>query len=724
MKTFTLIKKELRNLFFSPLSLILISVLNIIPIIVFVTFLKANQTGTAYAGFENIVSFMVLVFALVIPVTSIISVCREKKNGTEEFLFSMPISRTDIVLSKIFSQIIFFALPTAIMAVFPFIFKSFGEVNLLHAYTALIMLEAFEIFIVSLCVMISSRIGKTVISFVISYSVIVLSFVSGVLSSLVRFLPFGTGFDRIFGGILFELSIFKKADTVVYELFDWTALFFFIVGAVIFTFIAIAKIKRNLATALLSVILVACVGVLPLLLPYSIRQIDVSTNKIYTTDESAKEYFASIDEEITVYLVNPYANEQEFYNSVVRMLEPYENIKLKIVNSVEDKEFVEKHELGDVDASLLSYAMVIEGSKRSVTLGLGDCLVYYNKRFGYLTVDEFQQRAKAYANVINQYGSYYDQMDESMKSDFQKIAQLLDSLQYETVSSWNLENVFAEAVSYVLADIPQEYLFMGHGEEVNAGNTYDFKANGSIPEDAELIVINSPSEDYSESEVNTVIDYIDNGGKLYMLTDVDNYSMPNLMRLLAHYGLSVENSVISVEEKDVLPISVNRSHEAFSGMSASEVTMKGVSKITVSEDSGYTYSPMLSYKHTEGEGDNTKVTEYPVSISVSKGDEKKITLFTGAVTFNSNDNGISEEELARVSPCVSYTMAWMFDGVELEKLQASPKVYQKLPYTVENAQIIKITVALVALTLAITFALTAYIVSRRLRSKRAIKSEE
>ena len=724
MRIFTLTKREIKSLFCTPWSLVFASVLSLIPIIALAVFLSINQAGTAYAGFESVLSFTVLVFALAIPVISIISVHKDRNGKTEDFLFSMPISRADAVISKIFSQIIFFALPTAIIAIFPLIFKSFGEINLLHAYTSLLMLEAFEIFIISLCVMIALRAHKAWVAFVISYSVVAFSFILGVLSSLVRFLPFGTGFDRVFGGILFELSIFKKVDTVVYELFDWTALLFFICGAIIFTLLAIVRVKRGAITVTVSAILVACIGILPLLLPYSVRQIDMSVNKTYSSDSSTKDYLSSVEEDITVYLIDPYANEQEFYDSVLRMLEPHDNIKLEIVNSLEDKDFLKKHELDKVENGMLAYAMVVEGPKRAVTLGMGDCLTYYNKNIGYLTVDEFRQRASAYANVLSQYGSYYDQMDESMQANLEKIAELLDSLQYETVPCWNIENVFVEAVSYVLADIPGEYLLSGHGEEVNAGSIYNFKENGSIPEDADLIVINSPSEDYSESEINTIIDYVDNGGKLYVLTDVDNYTMPNFMRLLSYYGLSVEGSAITVDEKDILPISVNTSHEAFSKMSAKEVMMKGVSKITVSEESKYSYSTMLSYKHTEGEGENVKVTEYPVAVSVSQGDEKRITLFTGATTFNTKDNGIGEEELERVSPCVSYTMSWMFDGVQLQKSQVTLKVYKKLPYSIPEGQSAKITVAFVCVVIAITASLTAYIISRRLRSKRAIKNEE
>ena len=721
----TLLKRELKSLFCAPLSLSVITVLNMIPTVAFIVFMKISQTQSAYAGFENMISLMAIVFAVAIPAVSVISFVRDKKSGVDEFIYSMPVARDSFLLSKIFSQIIFFALPTVIIAVFPPIFANFGEVNFAHCYTALILLEAFEIFVITLSLMIASKAGKAISSIVITYSVLVLSFVLGVLSPLVRFLPFGTKFDSAVSGILTELSIFKKVDTVGYELFDWTALAFFAVGAIIFTVTALKNRKRPLATVLVSILLVACIGVVPLLLPYSVRQIDINKNKLYTPSVSTEEYLSSVNEDITVYLIDPYTNEQELYNAIVRTVEMGKNIKLEIVNSAEDKAFLEKYGLENEAQESLSYAMIVQGEERWSFINGQDYFSYYNSNMGYLSASELQYRYTYCATIVNRYYSYYDKLSAEMQQAVTKCVAILESLDRETLVCLQFENAFVQSVAYVTADmIPTVYFLSGHGEEGTLANPYDFKENGRLPENADVAVINSPSEDYSESEIKTLIDYVDNGGKLFILTDVDNYSMPNIMSLLSNYGLTVDSNVISVDEKSVIPVSVNKEHEAFSAMSASEVTVKDVSKIAAAENSKYTYSPMLSYKHTVGEGDNAVTTEYPVAISVREGGEKKITLFTGAVTFNSSDNGISAEELERVSPCVTNVMTWMFDSFESGISPMPPKLYQKSIYIADDGHISKIAVALFAVALAITLSLSAYIVSRRLRSKRALEKDE
>ena len=719
----TLIRKELKSLFCNPITLFVISVLSLIPVIALAVFLKISQSQMAYAGFENIVSLMALAFAVAIPAASIISNFKDKKAGTDEFVYSMPVSKGMLILSRLLSQIIFFAIPTAIMAVFPVIYKGFGTVNLLHLYFALGLLFVFEIFIISLSVMISEKSGKVLTSIIIAYVVLALSFVLGILSSIVRFLPFGTGFDKIFTNILLELSVFKKVDTAVYELLDWTAIAFFACGAIIFTVIAIVKVKRKLATVLVSIVLVACVGVLPMLLPLSARQIDANKNKLFTPSDSVVDYLSNIDEEITVYLIDPYANDQELYNAIIRMIESSKKIKLEIINSSENEDFLKSYGLQNHSRELLSYGMIVQGEKRWSFIGGQDYFSYYNKTMGYLTASELEYRYTYCATLLNQYYAHYDKLSANMQKTLQKCAMILQSLEKETLECLELENAFVDAVAYVTADmIPTVYFLSGHGEEGTSANPYDFKANGKLPDNADVAVINSPSEDYSDSEIDFLMNYVDNGGKLYVLIDVDNYSMPNLMRLLAHYGLTVDANVISADNKTAVPVSVNKSHEAFSDMTASEVTVKNVSRINCAEGTKYTYSPMLSYKHKESE--EATETEYPVAISVSEGEEKRITLFTGATTFNSENNDISEEELERVAPCVTSVMNWMFDAFESDVKHNPPKLYQKSLYLADDGQITKIVVAFSAVIVALVISVLAYTLSRSMRSKRAAKFDE
>ena len=79
MRLFTLIKRELKSLFCNPFYLTVVSLLNVIPTVVFAYFLKVNQAKSGYAGFENIISLMAIVFAVAIPLVTITAICKEKR---------------------------------------------------------------------------------------------------------------------------------------------------------------------------------------------------------------------------------------------------------------------------------------------------------------------------------------------------------------------------------------------------------------------------------------------------------------------------------------------------------------------------------------------------------------------------------------------------------------------------------------------------------------------
>lgn len=68
----------------------------------------------------------------------------------------------------------------------------------------------------------------------------------------------------------------------------------------------------------------------------------------------------------------------------------------------------------------------------------------------------------------------------------------------------------------------------------------------SIPEDCDVLAIMSPSQDFLENEAQLVIDYVNKGGNIFLTRDVltQGTEMPNLQKVLALYGVSIENGYI------------------------------------------------------------------------------------------------------------------------------------------------------------------------------------
>ena len=748
---FNLYKRELKHLSRSLLVIASVLVLCAAIVTVFTVTLSSNSAEgegrTQIACFENLITVTSIFFAVVIPGVVVAAVAKDGHGEKPSYLDSLPVTAAQIVIAKILSVFTVFLLPIAFIAAVPPIMATLCSINFLSFYLSLFMLALFTAFIISLSFAIALKVKKAASAAVVVYSIIFASFALGIISPLTRFLPIGAAAGGVISEILNGLSIFEKLDYALFELFDWTALLFFLFGTALFSFLSVRAYKQNRrsgniskgkrkvkskdkkgkkkAFATVAVVLLFCIAVFPLLLPWSVRQIDVNKEKLYTPAGSVKEYLSDIDEEIRIYLIDPYTNEVKLHNAIIRTAQSGKNIKLKVINSATDKAFLEKYNLDGKNQADLSYAMIIETDKRWRFINKAEYFIYDNEKLGYMTQEELETRYTYCLSILYKYQSVYDSLSAEMKTLIDNYYAVAQSLQTETFVCLCVDRAIAEAVSYVTAEnIPTVYFLSGHGEQGAVSNPIDI-ANEDIPANAELIIVNSPSEDYSAEEVDKLTDYVDGGGKLYVMADKENYAMPNIAGLLSHYGLSVEDTVITEKESDIIDVSVNKKHEALSSLTAGTVTVKGVSGISVDTDnSKYTYTTMLSYKHTAEEEGTETVSEYPVAVSVSEGDEPRIALFTGAVTFNGGDIGIESEALERSALCIGATMDWLYEPFESDVPPTPYKIYERELCVADASTVTRIATSFYLAIFIIAFAAVLNVALINLRSKKAISGEE
>ena len=81
------------------------------------------------ANFEYCLSTISLVFVLIIPIITMKSIAEERKLRTDQLLYSLPLSMWDIVLGKFFATLVNFMLPMVFVAIYPILFKRYGNVG-------------------------------------------------------------------------------------------------------------------------------------------------------------------------------------------------------------------------------------------------------------------------------------------------------------------------------------------------------------------------------------------------------------------------------------------------------------------------------------------------------------------------------------------------------------------------------------------------------------------
>ena len=90
------------------------------------------------ANFEYVLSGMSFVFLLIIPVLTMGVIADEKRRNTDQLLYSLPLSMTEVVLGKYFAMLVVLLIPTAIICIYPLVLNLFGNVYLLKTFGAII----------------------------------------------------------------------------------------------------------------------------------------------------------------------------------------------------------------------------------------------------------------------------------------------------------------------------------------------------------------------------------------------------------------------------------------------------------------------------------------------------------------------------------------------------------------------------------------------------------
>lgn len=281
-------------------------------------------------------------------------------------------------------------------------------------------------------------------------------------------------------------------------------------------------------SVILTAIVIAIVLVVNIVvntLPTSITAIDTTSEELFTISGQTKELVSNLDSDVTLYFIAENGNEQTI---IKELLDKYDELSNKItvrrVDPAVDPSFVTAY----TDSSMTSNSVIVESSNR------------------YRIID--------YSEIILEevdYSTYYTTGTASSTYSFAG------------------ESVITSAIDYVTSDnLPKIYNLTGHGEAVLSDKMQGYIASdnieledlslvsaGEIPEDAYAILINAPSSDLSKSEADIIIDYLNDGGRLMLLTgfnyDTDTgneITLANLSKITETYGCSIEKGIVCEED--------------------------------------------------------------------------------------------------------------------------------------------------------------------------------
>lgn len=221
---------------------------------------------------------------------------------------------------------------------------------------------------------------------------------------------------------------------------------------------------------------------------------------------------------------------------------------------------------------------------------------------------------------------------------------------YET--SFDGEGQLTKAIDYVSNENNKLiYTISGHGEsdfgknisELISKSNFNVKSvnllvDNGIPDDCDMLICNQPTKDLADDELKLLREYMENGGKMAVVLADTTTKTPNFDALMADYGISKVNGHIADTERyygqNVYQIFPNYSSGDITGKFGPEeyTLLFGSLGLKVEETDGVTVDEFLTTSDkgaaVVGENDYTK-GKYTLAAAATK-DKSRFTVFGSA----------------------------------------------------------------------------------------------
>ncbi len=245
---------------------------------------------SAVSNFEFVLNFASVVFVVIVPVLTMRTLSEERKQKTDQLLYALPISTTQVILGKYAALLLVFLIPLCFVALYPLLFAQFGEVYLPTAYGSLFAffllgaaLIAVGVFLSSLTdnqglaaglgigaillnyysVSLSEYVSSTAVGSLVTFAVLIvclgliiraltrndmLSIAVGLvlLAALIGVYALdGTALEGLLPDIMKTLSLFSRFSVFVNGVFDLTGVVYFLSVTVSFLFLAVQSMEKR-----------------------------------------------------------------------------------------------------------------------------------------------------------------------------------------------------------------------------------------------------------------------------------------------------------------------------------------------------------------------------------------------------------------------------------------------------------------------------------------------
>lgn len=256
-------------------------------------FLK-NLTGQLWyfqdPQMESMIYYQLMILFLTIPTLTMRSIAEDRRQKTDQLLYSLPLSLPKIVLAKYFALLTTAVLPTLVSLLYPLILSLYGTVNFGTTYTALLTQALFIALLCAIGMFISSltespaiaailtltvnaalflmsffttAIPQTELASLIGFAVIIVlvAFLAyymtksviaayavgavGIVAEIILYFVKKDLFAGAINKVIDAMSVFSRVDLGTSGILDLSGIVYFVTAAALFVFLSVQAVEKR-----------------------------------------------------------------------------------------------------------------------------------------------------------------------------------------------------------------------------------------------------------------------------------------------------------------------------------------------------------------------------------------------------------------------------------------------------------------------------------------------
>ena len=244
----------------------------------------------AVTNFEYVLGGMSFIFLVIVPILTMRVLAEERRQKTDQLLYSLPLTMTKVVLGKFAALLVVFLIPVAIVCLYPIILSAFGNVYLPAAFSAIAGFFFLGAALIAIGMFISSVTESQAVAAGICFVVMLLNYflssLAGYVSTsafssfaactvviillmlvfylmtknrvmalligilleavlAVAYVVSGSSLEGLFPAVMEQLSLFERFYGFVEGVFDVTSIVYFVTVTGVFLFLSVQSMEKR-----------------------------------------------------------------------------------------------------------------------------------------------------------------------------------------------------------------------------------------------------------------------------------------------------------------------------------------------------------------------------------------------------------------------------------------------------------------------------------------------